>query len=401
MNKGKDYASVEIRKIASDHFADSMALSQFAFQYMQTGEELERSKEQYEVEPANRYAAFVNGQFAAQATVLELETFIGDKRFAMGGVAGVATWPEHRRQGLVAQLLIHSLKEMKLKGQSVSLLHPFSFSFYRKFGWETYTEHKAYTIKSEQLPSRKSYPGRIQRQDGYSGLNDMYEAYASRYNGTLARTDLWWTYRINSRKPGQIAVYYDPNDRPLGYIIYEVKNMKLHIHELIALNEQAREALWSFIAQHDSMLDEVTLTAPSDDMLPYLLPNPRIKQEIVPYFMARIVDAEAFVEQYAFHADSVEDLIYIQLSDEHASWNSGEFMLQINTSGKARLSRIAEKEQADAAIKMDIGSFTSMLLGYVRPLQLSQLDKIKGDNAAIKRLHARIPERTTYLLDFF
>ncbi|TKH33755.1 GNAT family N-acetyltransferase, partial [Paenibacillus polymyxa] len=40
--------------------------------------------------------------------------------------------------GMVSRLLTHALEEMKTAGQSLSFLHPFSFAFYRKFGWETY-----------------------------------------------------------------------------------------------------------------------------------------------------------------------------------------------------------------------------------------------------------------------
>ena len=60
----------------------------------------------------------------------------------MGGIAGVATWPENRRQGHVSTLLKHALQEMKSKGQTLSFLHPFSIPFYRKFGWELYAEYK-------------------------------------------------------------------------------------------------------------------------------------------------------------------------------------------------------------------------------------------------------------------
>lgn len=394
--------AIEIKQMGIEHFDESMALSQFAFQYRKSAEELEQLKEQFVAEPAVRYAAYVDNQFAAQAIVLELETYIGGRRFAMGGLAGVATWPEYRRKGLVAKLLVHSLKEMKDKGQTISFLYPFAFGFYRKFGWDTYTEHKAYIIKAEQLPSRIAYAGRIERYSGsYSLLNSVYDSFASRYNGALVRSEFWWEYRIGQRKQGQTAVYYDMNGEPLGYIIYEVKNKQMSVHELIYLNEETRMALWSFISQHDSMIDEVKITVPADDLLPYLLPDPRIKQEIVPYFMARIVDSEAFVEQYAFVAASEDDHIQIMLSDEHAPWNNGFYILQIDADGKGKLRRLDEIKRVDTCVKLDIGTLSTLLLGYLRPLQLSQLARIQGDAAAIKRLHARIPERTTYLPDFF
>jgi len=393
---------IEIKHTGMEQFDESMALSQFAFQYERSAAELEKTREQYESEPAVRYGAYVDNKQAAQAAVLKLQTYVGGKAFDMGGIAGVATWPEFRRQGLVAQILIQSLLEMKENGQTVSFLHPFSFGFYRKFGWETYTEHKTYTIKTDMLPARKAYEGRFERVSGnYSILNDVYQAYASEYNGSLVRTEFWWKYRISKSKPGQIALYYDKSGAAHGYIIYEVKNSRLKVHEFVHLNEPARAALWSFIAQHDSMIDEVTITMPSDDRLPYMLSNPRIKQEVIPYFMARIVDAEAFVSQYDFKAADSGDDIHIELIDEQATWNNGHFLLHIDASGRASLRRLDEGKKIHEAIKMDIGSFTSVLFGYIKLEQLAHLARIEGDMGLVKRLQSRIHERTTYLPDFF
>ncbi|WP_246096666.1 GNAT family N-acetyltransferase [Paenibacillus sinopodophylli] len=393
---------IEIKTVGLEHFDENMLLSQFAFQYERTAEQLQESRQQYIEEPATRYAAFVEQQLAAQATVLELQTYIGGRVFNMGGLAGVATWPEYRRQGLVAQIIVQALQDMKEKGQVISYLHPFAFGFYRKFGWETYTEYKSYTIQKELLPARAAYEGRIERFKGdYRLLSNLYETYASRYNGTLVRTELWWTYRISKRKPGQIGLYYDKSGEARGYVIYEVKNSRLSVHELIYLDEAARTALWSFISQHDSMINELTITVPSDDQLPFLLSNPRIKQEVIPYFMARIVDAENFISQYAFTAHASEDSMTIQLQDDKAPWNKGVYELRIDPTGKAFFKRLAENQCNPNTINMDIGALTTMLLGYQRPDKLAEFGRIEGEVDPINRLQARIPERTTYLPDFF
>src|SRR4029453_5109757 len=105
-----------------EQFSESMALMQFAFQYEWSVDAIEQVREQFMSEPGAYYAAFVDGQFAAQSIVMDLQTYIGGKAFPMGGVAGVATWSEYRRQGLVAKMLVHALKEMKAKGQLISFL---------------------------------------------------------------------------------------------------------------------------------------------------------------------------------------------------------------------------------------------------------------------------------------
>jgi len=390
--------NMHIAALKLEHFYDSMALSQFAFQIEKSKEELEEHRANFGKEPLVTWGAFVDGQLASKATILELQTYIGGKRFAMGGVAGVATWPEYRRQGLVAKLLVHSLKEMKEKGQSISFLAPFAYGFYRKFGWETYCNYRTYTISSELLPKRTNYEGRMVRCSDYKPLYDLYERYAVQYNGMLSRSETWWEMRVSQRKNGSIVVYYDKDNTAQGYIIYEVKNRVFTIHELVHLNEEAYTALWSFVSQHDSMLKSVFYAAPDDDILPFLLDNPRIQEENSPHFMARIVDVQAFIEQYPFEPAQQSDRLTLSIADEHAPWNAGSYELHIDENGSARLHRI---DAAQTDIQLNIGILTAILLGYRRPAELSYFKRITGSLEEINRLQFRIPERTTQLVDFF
>lgn len=387
-----------IAPLTREHFDESMDLSHFAFQIQKTKEELEAARANFGVEPLVTWGAFVDGKLASKATILDMQTYIGGKRFAMGGVAGVATWPEYRRQGLVASLLVHSLQTMKDKGQTISFLAPFAYGFYRKYGWETYCNYRTYTISSSMLPKRTDYSGRIVRCSDYKPLQDMYEAYATQYNGMLSRSAIWWEMRVSKRKTGSIVVYNDNENNAQGYMIYEVKNRVLTIHELVHLNEESYTALWSFVSQHDSMIDSVFIAVPDDDILPFLLDNPRIKQETSPHFMARIVDAKAFIEQLAFKPASQVDKLTIAIDDKHTPWNAGTFELLIDESGAAQFNRI---ESAEADIQVNIGLLTSMFLGYRRPSELSYFKRIVGNENVINRLQFRIPERTTHLVDFF
>ncbi|MCR2807877.1 GNAT family N-acetyltransferase [Paenibacillus soyae] len=393
--------NVQLKLLGDEHFQESMKLAQFAFQYTRTEEQLEEARVRIAEEPSERWGVFVDGQLAAMATVLSLTTYIGGRSFAMGGVAGVATWPEHRRQGYVGKLLVHLLERMRGNGQNVSFLHPFAFGFYRKYGWETYTELKTYTIQVKQLPPRVPYNGRFERQDSYEAIHDVYETYASRYNGSLSRSALWWKHRIPVRKPGQIALYRDGAGEAQGYLLYEVKESSLTVHELIYLTGETYEAIWSFIAQHDSMIEKAVWNAPIDDRLPDRLPDPRIKQEVVPYFMARIVDVEAFLRDYPFLAAEQEDRVYLEVADEHAPWNNGCFELVITPAGQAKVSRLTDVPEIGEALKLGIGALSSLLLGYRKVSDFIFMNRMQGASDTINRLQNRIPGRTAYLPDFF
>lgn len=390
----------EIRKLAEAEYEAATTLGEFAFQY-----EIPAAERAERIESMRRhahYGAFLDGALAAKYTLIDLETWIHGKPFAMGGIAGVATWPEHRRQGLVAKLLGHSLETMRANGQTVSFLHPFQFGFYRKFGWETYIEHKRYELRREQLPPATPVRGSVRRvaMDG-AVLNPVYEAYASRYTGTLVRPPWWWEERIFRGRKGQAALYERAPGQPAGYVIYQVADRTLTVDELVALDDEARRALWGFLRNHDSMIDKLTLQAPSDDALPFLLPDPRVKQEIVPYFMARLVDAAAFVAAYPFVAGGPSATIRLRVHDAHAAWNDGAFALAVDEAGRGRLAPVPDGAADDGALACGIGALAAMLLGYQRPAFLHAAGMLSGPADAVAELERVLPARTTYLLDFF
>ncbi|AJS60870.1 GNAT family N-acetyltransferase [Paenibacillus sp. IHBB 10380] len=399
---------MEIRQLTVDEFEERMALSQFAFQNRLSPDDMENQR--LEFRPDQEWGVFdEQGKLLSSLLLFPLEVWIQERKFAMGGIGGVATWPETRRQGCVSKLLEHSLETMRKNGQTVSMLHPFSIPFYRKFGWEMTVEVKKYTIKTGQLPHRVDVSGRVERmpKPDIDILDLVYTQYASRYTGTLIRTADWWEQKI-LYKPGIVAVYTTDTGKVEGYVFYEVANGKLTIHELVSINETARLALWTYIGNHDSMIDEVILMAPMDDSLPFLLPDPRIKQEVFSYFMSRIVDVEAFVSQYAWLPREREEEVIITLTDDHAPWNNGVFKLVWSKEGVARLDRVemakVDKESGEmevCGITCDIQALTVMLLGTRKPSWLCEVGRMSGSKESVALLEQRIPIRMTHLMDFF
>ncbi|MFD2615173.1 GNAT family N-acetyltransferase [Paenibacillus gansuensis] len=389
---------MELRQLTLEEFDQSMDLSSFAFQYPVSEDERESRRKLFK--PERIWGYFELGQLMAKAGLLPFTAWIQGKAYAMGGIAGVATWPEYRRRGLVAGLLKHLLQNMRDQGYSVSFLHPFEFSFYRKYGWETYCEYKNCTIETSKLPERTLYPGRIERiQQDASRLNPIYEQYASKFSGTIHRDADWWEQAVFARKGGQIAVYSDSKGEDQGYVLYEVKERKFHIRELAALNDEAENALWTFIANHDSMIEKVEFRAPVSDGLSFKLSNPRIRQEITPYFMARIVDMDTFLQAYPFLPSNDEEFISIQVRDEHASWNEGVRMLRLGSGGQVTLLESGPNETP--ALQADIQSWTALFMGYKRPAELHRIGRLQGALEDVLRLDKRIPAKETYLMDFF
>lgn len=395
---------MEIRQLRSDEFEERIAISEFAFQIKLTPEKKESQRVTFR--PEENWGAFdEHGMLLSGLILLPFEAWIQGRRLMMGGIAGVATWPEARRQGCVSKLVLHSLKTMREAGQTISMLAPFEFYFYRKYGWEMTVERKKYTIEKLRLPARVETPGEVKRMlnPDIGVLDQVYSKYASRYSGTLVRTEEWWEHKILS-KGGIVACYRNEAGDAEGYVFYEVVNRKLTIHDWASVSETARLALWTYIGNHDSMIDEVIIMAAIDDAFPFLLPNPRIKQEVIPYFMSRIVDAEALAGLYQWSAGQSEEELVLLLTDAHASWNNGVFRLVWSKEGQGRLERVKTEsvgKPSEISISCDIQALTAMLLGNRKPSWLREAGVIEGSDEGVTLLERRIPSRTTHLMDFF
>ncbi|SEO73070.1 enhanced intracellular survival protein Eis [Paenibacillus sp. OV219] len=389
-----------IQRLSEEWYEKRMQLSQFAFQFQLTPEQMEGERGTF---PSGEEWGIVDDQdrLLSALTLHPFDIWINGRIMQMGGIGGVASWPDARRQGGVAKLMIHALERMRENGQTISMLAPFSYPFYRKYGYEMTINRMAYTMETKHLPSRKELPGQVRIVEKSTELlRGMHDAYAAPYSGTIKRDDDWWKRKVLT-KPGVAAVYYAESGEPDGYLLYHIAQRTMTIHECIHGSEVARLALWNFIANHDSMIDSLTLTAPIGDPLPFILPNPRFKQEIQTYFMTRIVDAVKFMEQYAFEPMDREDEMLLVLSDETAEWNHGAFRVVWSKDGAAHMERANATNPGVPTVECDIRTLAALLTGNQRAELLLRIGRLSGDAAAVKLLDRRIPSHTPYLMDGF
>ncbi|MGM1050283.1 MAG: GNAT family N-acetyltransferase [Bacillota bacterium] len=390
---------MELRQLRQNEFEASVKLSEYAFQYTLTSDEKESRKKHFK--PEKFWGIFDGEELQAKLTLLPFQIYLQGRVVDMGGIAGVATWPENRRKGHVSTLLKHALQEMKSKGQTISFLHPFSIPFYRKFGWELYTEYKKYTIPVQKFPLKVEVPGRIVRDVmDITILDSMYQSFVSRYNGTLVRDEAWWKQSV-LEDDGHSAVYFSADGEPQGYVLYELNDKAIECDEFIYLNEEARSALWTFFANHDSRIEHVKMkVVPGDDQLPYMLPDPRVTQEIVPYFMARIVDLKSFLEQYSFEANREAELM-ISVKDSVAPWNNGLWKVSVNEEGRADIIQLPSHDEAQTDLSTDIQTLSALFMGYKRPRELHQMNRLNGNPLKVAQLESMIPVGQTFLMDHF
>lgn len=390
---------MEFVVLSEEDYEEAMKLSMYAFQYKVNEEDIPKRKQMLK---SHDILAVKDAQkLVAKLHIMPFSIYIKDKKFQMGGIAGVSTYPEYRRHGYVKQLITDALKYMNQKQQYISFLHPFDVHFYRRFGWETFADNKKVTIEKKDLVMLPSCQGKVLRefpQQEREQIERVYESYAAAHSGMLVRTKDWWNDHVYSED--HIAAYVNDNGEYEGYIVYSVKNKELEVIETITSTHQAAIGLWNFICQHDSMVDKVVITTSTHDSFPYYLKQPKQKTEVHPYFMARIVNVEEFLKSYSFQ--STGEKVFIHVSDEYCRWNIGSYLL-----GDDSITAYKEKEGSVCAhppkvgLQMGIGTLSTLLLGYKTSEELYHLGEITGSLEDVKKLERKIPKLRPFFPDFF
>ncbi len=385
---------MNVIQLKEDKFREALRLSEYAFQYKVEEErmqqQLTKMKESHEV-----YGIMEGEDLAAKLHLIPFHIYIGKEKFKMGGVAGVATYPEYRRSGYVKELLQHSLQTMKKDGFTVSMLYPFAVTFYRKYGWELCANLLVCHLTKSDLVMKKQVNGTVKRfnkENHPEEVEKLYETFAERFSGMLVRNEKWWLQAVYEDLT--LAIYYDENKTAAGYMLYKIENYKMTVDEFVPLHNEARNGLWNFICQHDSMIKELEMTVSENEQLLYTLQEPRVKTEIKPYFMGRIVDVEQFLKQYELNWNNVQQEVILHITDSFAPWNNVSVRL-------ANYEIAIIEEPMDKGINLDINALSTILLGYKRPLELNELELISGSEEEIRAFENVVPVRKSFIYDFF
>lgn len=336
----------------------------------------------------------------AKLHLLPLQCNINGSKFDMGGLSSIASWPEYRRGGLVRNLIKKSLQTMKENNQLVSFLHPFSIPFYRKYGWEQVFSYRVVEMPVEAFRLEADGIGYVRRTRKIECLNEIYEKFIKSYSGNIKRSNNWWKYRVLP-KLSEVVVAYDNNDVPIGYLGYNLVNGMFEVSEFVNLNENARHLLYSFIGNHDSMIDKVKLKIAHDNYLNENLHHPPMTEEIHHHFMVRIVDVNTFLKLYPFQSEGSSTTIKLKIVDDFMEENTGVYEVNVKEEDVI-VNRIDENSHTD--IECSVQQLSLMLIGNVSPIRLLMNKKIKGNAGIVEKL-AKILERphsyTPYLMDTF
>ena len=331
-------------------------------------------------------AVFAGQELLAGLLILDKAVYVGQNAIPMGGIAAVACPPEHRRKGATSRLLTESLHRMHSQGQAISMLYPFNYQFYRRYGWELGTVQRHYSIALSDLKEFLPAQGHTRRgtKEDIDAVSALYDQWARAYIGPLRRNRRDWEKQLCPSNPGQedyryLYLWYPTADcpQPEGYIVFTISTQsgrRLQVQEFCALSLEAYRGLWGLLANHDSQAERIEISLPEDDPLTYVMANPKvIRCSLEPSAMFRIVDMIPALEGRPFGVASAT--LGIEISDPLCPWNQGSFLLTI-ADGQGSVTQTTGEHHSSLALSIE--TLSQIYTGTISPSQALSLGKAQA-----------------------
>ena len=299
-------------------------------------------------------------------------------------IVGVSITPEERGKGYSTQLMRDCLLEQKKRGETISLLIPFSYEFYKKLGYRLCYTLDIYKTETLNIPSfNKDYSIQKMSIENFTDLNNVYIEFCQNKNGYILREKNDWEYIFFEHKLSGGFIYGAYSNGQLkGYISYNKSSEGLYVRELIYTNRDSLFCLLAFIKSHFSAKQSIKIRTSSDNMLLNVLKEPKNTLKVAPTVMARIVDVPS-----ALALSDIGDLkIYVY--DELLPENCGVYK-------KEAENIIKTDESYDFLI--DIGTLTQLVMGFYSASELNFLGLIEADTKIIEKLNKIFPKTENYI----
>lgn len=322
-------------------------------------------------------------------------------------VGGVGTKPQYRRQGTVRALLEKLLPAAREYGWYVSILHPFSFSFYRKFGYERVADTVIANMPMSALDYLPRYADLIPLDEAEhpEDIVSMFAAFNKNRNLSFERT----SPNEFKRSGCMTYLYYNAEGKCTGYVITQIQNHydninrmisdNLVVWEIVYLDRDALTHLLSFLRMYEGELKtirfrDIGLTPEVDLCLKHFMDT---GYDIHPDIMARILDTEAMLRVNTY---PTERGIFTLRVEDNLPDVAGTFRVEYEN-GNCEIERL---DSDLAKVDLTVGPTALAKLFYgtdaFNAELVSYLDGVKMENDAADFFRA-FPKRINGLYEHF
>ncbi len=287
-----------------------------------------------------------------------------------GLVGGIGTPVEHRRRGYVRKMFDEMMAEIPERRWAVSMLHPFSFPYYRKFGYERISDHLILEFPMQTLDfvPRCSDFVPVNTEERQIDCCRIYEKFAEDKNIMFRRTDKE-SFPIDPGSGKKYYIYYDGGE-PTAFAQTQIENyysinrmvsVNLNLYEFGFISVKGMYALLGFLRMYEGQLESVKIhnaaMAPQIDMA--LRYYNHTKYTVYPDIAARVADFPLMMDARRWPDDSGS--FTIRCIDPLLPSLDGVWQVEYS-GGKCGTRKLDGDKEAD--ITLPVTALTQLVYGY-------------------------------------
>ena len=315
--------------------------------------------------------------------------------------------PEARERGAASEILKTALRAARERGDFFCTLIPFSFAFYRKFGFELAQINLVQTCDVGQF---EGFSGgcavrRLNSAKDIPAMKDVYAAFVQRYNLADLRGESDWAYReggeygerdwFHRDKQHYTYLFDDAGGKTRAFVtfVYVADASNPFIGTLEAVDfafdgPEALHSMFAFFYRMRAKIARVKITMPPDLDLALLLPEcDRVERRFEGHYAARVLNAEGVLR--AMRYPQGRGAFSVRLNDEVLPENSGTYAV---TWEKGCVVSVV-RDDGNADLAADIGTFGQLAAGLsdLRAAALRKDVRVNGDCGELEKVFRRRP----------
>ena len=345
-------------------------------------------------EDGNMGAAMVNNHYLVE--------FDGSAVPA-SGIGGVCSLPEFRSKGGVRAIFRRILQEEWENGCVFSYLFPFSFPYYRKFGYELLHTAERLEVPLEALADFTcSYSVTMCQTAGITeDMCRIYEQFLPGKNLSVYRGDVHW--RDSKGDPYQDRrykyIFYDAQKNPRAYLVFHPEQGERRIvtvDDLAYLAPEDFRQMLGFLYRLRAQFGSVSMILPEDVPLVAMIPDSRaVKHTRSTQGQLRVVNVQKALE--AMRCPQESGSAVIGVADAFLPENTGNYLLTF-ADGKAV--SVEKVPQLQPDIRLSIQRLSQLVTGFLCLSEAAYLSDVEifNNHAMLEKLFVHKP---IYFRDHF
>ncbi len=300
------------------------------------------------------YVAIQDKEVVANVSFFEDTTnTIRGNTIPFSAVWGVATLPQHRRRGLIRELMVESFKSMREKGMYLSILAPFYKLYYENFGYslaEHRVKHEFSRILLRLVKGDKSITNRELSDASEVETALEMERSMSRYGSRNFHTRSTLKRMIKEHH----YHLFERDGKPVGTVKFHFTKVKddhidLGVYASAYTSLDVFPSIVELVGHYAT--NATTIRWYSDPQVPVRYYMDDLQEwNTVDWggMMMRVVDLEGYCASIRVPETAAKS-ITIKMTDDLAPWNEGTFRLKPN-SGSLEAERLDDSTQSEVTL---------------------------------------------------